>query len=83
MIIDIETIIKNPTSFSIHVELEARKSRTTLFDMLLTLCEKNNIELDTVQKMISPSLKEKLYHEALKLNLLKEKRTTNTLEQYL
>lgn len=80
---NIETIIKNPTSFSIYVEREAKKTNTTLFDMLLSTCEKFNIEFDSVQKLMSSSLKEKLYNEALELNLLKEKKTLNTLEKFL
>jgi hypothetical protein len=80
---NIETIIKNPTSFSIYVEREAKKSNTTLFDMLLSTCEKFNIEFDSVQKLMSGSLKEKIYNEALELNLLKDKKTINTLEKFL
>jgi hypothetical protein len=78
-----ETILKNPTSFSIYVEREAKKSNTTLFDMLLSTCEKFNIEIDAIQKLISNSLKEKLHNEALELNLLKEKKNLNTLEKFL
>lgn len=80
---NIETIMKNPNSFSIYIEQESKNSNTTLFDVLLTVCEKNNIEYDSVHKMISQSLKEKLYNEALKFNLLKEKRSKISLENFI
>lgn len=70
---NIEAIIKNKNTFSMYVEKEAHKSKTTLFDMLLVICEKHNIEFDSIQKMISQSLYDKLHKEALELKLLKEK----------
>lgn len=82
MTINIETLLTNPTAFSIYVETESKKMKTTLFDILLNMCEKHNIEFDSLSKMMSTSLKQKLHAEALELNLLKEKKLKNQMEQF-
>ncbi len=80
---NIESLLKNPSEFSMYIEKEAKRSNTTLFDMLLSSCEKYNIEIDTVKKLISKSLEEKLHQEALNNNLLKEKKVVSPLIQFL
>ena len=40
-------------------------------DAILHFCEKNSIDLDSVPKLISKLLKEKLKYEAMELNFLK------------
>ena len=41
-------------------------------DSVIHYCELNEIELDSVGKLISKPLKEKLKHEAQKLNFIKK-----------
>tara|TARA_B100001094_G_scaffold222835_1_gene216903 strand:+ start:8753 stop:9031 length:279 start_codon:yes stop_codon:yes gene_type:complete len=41
-------------------------------DAILSFCEVNNIELETVPKLITKPLKEKLKYEAMNLNFLKK-----------
>ncbi len=41
-------------------------------DAVLHLCEKNDIEVESVSKLISKPLKEKLKFEAQKLNYMKK-----------
>jgi hypothetical protein len=80
---NIESLLKNPSEFSMYIEREAKKSNTTLFDMLLSSCEKYNIEIDSVKKLISKSLEEKMYQEALTMNLLTEKKVVSPLMKFL
>ena len=40
-------------------------------DSVIHYCEENEIELDSVNKLISKPLKEKLRHEAQELNFMK------------
>ena len=42
------------------------------FDSVIHFCEINEIELDSVNKLISKPLKEKLRHEAQQLNFMKK-----------
>lgn len=79
---NIEDILQNSNSFSMYIEKEAALTNTTLFDMLLHACEKYNIEIENVVKMLSHSLKEKLEKEALNNKLLKERPTNNTIDQF-
>ena len=40
-------------------------------DAIIFFCEKNNVDVETVPKLVSKPLKEKLRAEAMELNLLK------------
>ena len=40
-------------------------------DAIILFCENNNIEFDSVPKLISKPLKEKIKYEAMELNFLK------------
>lgn len=40
-------------------------------DAIIFFCEKNNVDVETVPKLVSKPLKEKLKAEAMELNLLK------------
>ena len=41
-------------------------------DAIIHFCEKNNIDVESVPKLISKPLKEKLRYEAMELNFLKK-----------
>lgn len=47
-------------------------SGISYIDAILSFCEVNNIELETVPKLISKPLKEKIKYEAMNLNFLKK-----------
>jgi hypothetical protein len=49
-------------------------------DAIVLYCEENKIEIETVTRLISKALKEKIHAECLNANLLKEK-PTGTLPQ--
>lgn len=56
---EIETIVKNEDNMS-------------YIDAIIFYCEKNKIELESVPKLISKPLKEKIKYEAMELNFLKK-----------
>lgn len=41
-------------------------------DAIVVFCEKNNIDLESVPKLLSKPLKEKIKYEAMELNFLKK-----------
>lgn len=76
---DVFLITKNfntPTDFSQFIEKEAVVSGSSCIDILIDYCLKNDIEIESVGKIITPTLKSKLEVEAKSLNLLK----SSTLE---
>jgi hypothetical protein len=62
-----------PSEFSQHIERRAVHTNSTCMDILLEYCVKNDIEIESVNKLLSSSLKDKLEAEAQDLNLLKVK----------
>ena len=55
--------------FVVIIEQLKREKRISYIDAIVSYCEKNNIETDTVGKLISKPLKEKIEVEARNLNL--------------
>ena len=55
-------------------DIEKLKSTTgmTYIDCMVQYCEDNNIEPESVRKLISKPLKEKIEHESRKLHLLQK-----------
>lgn len=62
-----------PSEFSQHIERRAVHTKSTCMDILLDYCLTNDIEIESVNKLLSTSLKDKLQAEAQDLNLLKVK----------
>ena len=62
-----------PAEFSQHIERRAVHTKSTCMDILLEYCSSNDIEIESVNKLLSSSLKEKIEVEAQDLNLLKVK----------
>jgi hypothetical protein len=58
--------------FSQDVERIAHDNSMNYIDAILHYCEKNEIELESVPKLISKPLKEKLKFDAQKLNYMKK-----------
>lgn len=59
--------------FAIIIETLARDSKLSYMDAIVHWCETNDMEIETAAKLISPLLKEKMFVEAQKANLLVEK----------
>lgn len=58
--------------FSQEIEQIVKVSRMNYIDAIISYCEENSIEIETVTKLISKPLKEKLKHDATELNFLKK-----------
>ena len=58
--------------FAEDIEAIVLRTKLNYIDAIVQYCEKNEIELDTVNKLVSRPLKEKLRAEATELNFLKK-----------
>ena len=65
------------TEFSQFIEKMAFNSDTGCLDILTDYCIKREIEVESVSKFLTASLKNKIKQEALELNLLKEKKKSS------
>tara|TARA_B100000287_G_scaffold20180_3_gene20179 strand:- start:12178 stop:12432 length:255 start_codon:yes stop_codon:yes gene_type:complete len=62
--------------FTSDIEILVGQSELNYIEAIISYCEDNNIEFESVGKLISKPLKEKLKAEATELNYLK--RTTRS-----
>lgn len=74
--LNIDQIIENKfyssRTFSEQIEKIAKENKDMKYmDAIVFFCEKNNIDVESIPKLISKPLKEKLKCEAIELNLLK------------
>ena len=60
------------TRFAQDIESVVSKDNMSYIDAIIFYCEKNAIELESVPKLLSKPLKEKLKWEATELNFLKK-----------
>ena len=66
----------NSKEFSLIIEGVVKDKRPiTYMDAILWYCEQNQIEVESVGRLISKALKEKIQVEARKQNLIKMKAT--------
>ena len=70
-------LFKSPTEFSHFIEQKALDEKKTCTEVLLEYCDYRDIEPDEISKLVSPSLKGKLYMEMVEKGYLQEH---NTLE---
>jgi len=61
--------------FSQHIERKASMGQNYI-DVLTDFCVRNEVEIESIKKLLTPSLKEKITAEAQNLNLLKAKKTS-------
>lgn len=71
---DTETQFLTPTKFSLEVERMVKSSNglITYIEAVVTYCQENEIEMENVPKLLSKPLKERLRHEAQRLNYMKK-----------
>ena len=62
-----------PTKFSAEIErlVHTSEGLISYIEAVVTYCQENEIELETVPKLVSKPLKERLKHEAQRLNYMK------------
>ena len=68
----VETLVQTPKKFSLEIENIAKEKRISHMDAVLDYCQKNEIEPDTVGRLITKGLKEKIEANARELNYLEK-----------
>jgi len=71
MVENLEDKFMTTARFSQEVEKVAFENEMNYIDAIVFYCEKNEIEIESVPKLISKPLKEKLKYDAQKLNFMK------------
>lgn len=61
-----------PQKFAQDIEGIVKTSKVNYIDAIVTYCEENSIEIETISKLISKPLKEKIKNDATQLNFLKK-----------
>ena len=69
---DLEDKFMTTARFLQEVEKVAFENEMNYIDAIVFYCEKNEIEIESVPKLISKPLKEKLKYDAQKLNFMKK-----------
>lgn len=64
---------KNATDFSLFIENKVLDTKVGYMDCIISYCEEADIDVESITKLISISLKEKIRSEAEELNFLKPK----------
>jgi len=60
------------TKFSLEIENLVAKEKCNYIDGIVLYCENNEIEIESVTKLISKPLKERLKYDAINLNFMKK-----------
>ncbi len=66
----IDVITKD--KFSMIIETMVRDQNVSYMDAIVYWCEKNEMEVETAAKLLSPLIKEKMLVEAQDLNIIKK-----------
>ena len=61
-----------PSKFAQEIEKIVLEQNLNYIDAIISFCEANEIDVESVSKLISKPLKEKLRYEATELNFLKK-----------
>ncbi len=67
----IESKFLTPTKFSMEIERIVVEEGFNYIDAIVYYCEENNIEVESISKLISKPLKERLKWDATRLNFMK------------
>ena len=67
---EVESTLQTPKKFSLEIENIAKEKRISHMDAVIHYCYENDIEPDTVGRLITKSLKEKIEANARELNFL-------------
>jgi hypothetical protein len=73
---EIEKVIENkfltPSKFALEIEKIVVVEKINYIDAIVHYCEVNEIEIESITKIISKPLKEKLKWDATRLNFMKK-----------
>ena len=80
---EIEKVIENkfltPSKFALEIEKIVATENINYIDAIVHYCETNEVEIESITKIISKPLKEKLKWDATRLNFMKKLREQNCL----
>tara|TARA_B100001175_G_C19457134_1_gene614449 strand:+ start:449 stop:703 length:255 start_codon:yes stop_codon:yes gene_type:complete len=62
----------NPAKFAVEIEKIVKNQKVNYIDAIVLFCEENSIEIDSINKLISKPLKEKIKCDAQQLNFMKK-----------
>mgnify|MGYP003322846168 FL=1 len=68
----IEKKFLTPQKFAIEIEKIVAEEKINYIDAICHYCESNSLEIESVTKLISKSLKERLKWDATRLNYMKK-----------
>lgn len=72
---ELEQVIENkfltPSKFALEIEKIVIEENFNYIDAIVHFCEINNLEVESVTKLISKPLKERLKYDAINLNFMK------------
>jgi len=74
----LESKFLSSEKFSLDIETYVRDNHCDYIEAIIAYCDDNSIELETVPKLISKPLKERIKFNADKLNYLKKTTKTKT-----
>jgi len=73
---EIEKVIENkfltPSKFALEIEKIVATENINYIDAIVQYCETNEVDIESVTKIISKPLKEKLKWDATRLNFMKK-----------
>ena len=67
----IENKFLTPSKFALEIEKIVAEEKLNYIDAIVHYCEVNELEVDSVTKLVSKSLKERLKWDAIRLNFMK------------
>ena len=73
----IESKFLTPQKFAIEIEKIVANDELNYIDAILHYCEINNLEVESITKLISKPLKERLKWDATRLNFMKRTSRAN------
>ena len=68
----IESKFLTPSKFSLEIEKIVVEERLNYIDAIVHYCEINELEVDSITKLVSKPLKERLKWDAIRLNFMKK-----------
>ena len=68
----IENKFLTPSKFAMEIESIVAKEKMNYIDAICHYCEINGLEIESVTKLVSKPLKEKLKYDAQELNFMKK-----------
>ena len=68
----IEDKFMTPSKFALEIEKIVIEENLNYIDAIISYCEYNNLEIESVTKLISKPLKDRLKWDAIQLNFMKK-----------